>query len=353
MAFVVALAISVLATPIAGRLGRALGLVDRPADALKIHRAPVSILGGVGAVGAAFAAAAALGHPPSGWVLGAGALALALGLADDVRALPASARAAGPAAAGALLVAGGLRLEPLGVLGGAAMVFAAVACANAVNMLDGQDGLAGGLAAGAALGLAGVAGPGTGGGPELGLALTGALIGFLVWNRPPARVFLGNGGAYAVGVLLAALTAGPAGTGWPGLLAAAAGMGVFPTRRARPPWPAGCCHGSRWPRGTGCTPTTCWPTCCGAGGRSPWPSGAWAGPAWRCRSPYGARRSPWGSRSRPSPGRRLSAAASSCGPGLPAPYDGRRGGIDASDSWPGPPGPLACSEWRIVTWTFS
>ena len=48
-----------------------------------------------------------------------------------------------------------------------------------------------------------------------------------MWNRPPARIFLGDGGAYAVGVLLAASASQITSVGWSGLLAASACLGVF------------------------------------------------------------------------------------------------------------------------------
>ena len=93
-------------------------------------------------------------------------------------------------------------------------------------MVDGQDGLAGGLGAIAALGLAGVLAT-IGVSTVLPFALAGGLLGFLVWNRPPARVFLGDGGAYAAGVFLAASAAQATAEGWHGLLAAGACLGVF------------------------------------------------------------------------------------------------------------------------------
>jgi UDP-N-acetylmuramyl pentapeptide phosphotransferase/UDP-N-acetylglucosamine-1-phosphate transferase len=66
------------------------------------------------------------------------------------------------------------------------------------------------------------------GNPVLALAIAGALVGFLAWNLPPARVFLGNGGAYGLGALLTVLAAqATAGHGWHGLLAAALCLGVF------------------------------------------------------------------------------------------------------------------------------
>lgn len=229
MAFLLALGVALLLTPIAGRIGTRLRLVDRPAHELKIHRAPVPILGGAAVVGSALGAAGLLGSLIGGWLLGAVLLALVVGLVDDLRPLPAWVRAGCQAVAGLFLVAAGLRLEALGPLGAAGVVLAAVASANAVNLLDGQDGLAGGLALMAALGLAALAaGSRIPEAPELGLALAGALAGFLVWNRPPARIFLGNGGAYGLGVLLAALAAMVGGTaGWRGLLAAGTCLGVF------------------------------------------------------------------------------------------------------------------------------
>jgi UDP-GlcNAc:undecaprenyl-phosphate GlcNAc-1-phosphate transferase len=98
--------------------------------------------------------------------------------------------------------------------------------ANAVNLIDGQDGLAGGLGAIASVGLAAVIA--ANGNPVLALVVAGALVGFLAWNLPPARVFLGNGGAYGLGALLTVLAAqATAGHGWHGLLAAALCLGVF------------------------------------------------------------------------------------------------------------------------------
>jgi Fuc2NAc and GlcNAc transferase len=58
--------------------------------------------------------------------------------------------------------------------------------------------------------------------------VAGGLTGFLVWNFPRARVFLGNGGAYAAGTALAGLAAAlSARAGWPGLLAAGLCVGPF------------------------------------------------------------------------------------------------------------------------------
>ncbi|MCI0633988.1 MAG: hypothetical protein L0206_08760 [Actinobacteria bacterium] len=230
MPFVGALVVSLVLTPLAAKLGSLAGIVDRPGDDLKIHSDPVPVLGGPAVVVSTLAIAAAVGPGyPAAIAIGV-AVALAAGLLDDLRPMPPWSRVVLLAVAGSVLVAGGLRLDPLGLLAGVAMVLVTVACANATNLLDGQDGLVGGLGLIAALGLTALA---AGGGTSsdatmLGLALAGALAGFLVFNRPPARIYLGNGGAYAVGTLLAVLSAlVVARSGWEGVLTSGICLGVF------------------------------------------------------------------------------------------------------------------------------
>ncbi|HEV2928279.1 MAG TPA: hypothetical protein VGW74_06275, partial [Propionibacteriaceae bacterium] len=121
----------------------------------------------------------------------------------------------------------GLRIEALGALGAAGVILLVLLVANAVNVVDGQDGLAGGLALIGAAGLVGLEGGNAGGASwSVGLALAGGLVAFLLWNRPPARIFLGNGGAYAVGTLLS-VPAATAARGWIGLAAGILCLGVF------------------------------------------------------------------------------------------------------------------------------
>jgi len=213
-------------SPVFGRLGAAAGLVDRGADDLKIHRQPVPILGGLAVVTAGGIALAATGRSVPWALAGAVLVALLSGLVDDARPLPPWVRVLILFLAGAVLSSGFDRLAGTAMIGIALLV---VACANAVNIVDGQDGLAGGLSAiGAlALGLLGAIR-----GDEVAVAVAassvGALLGFLPWNWPRARLFLGNGGAYAVGVGLAFLAARVVAVdGWRGLLAAGACLGVF------------------------------------------------------------------------------------------------------------------------------
>ena len=229
MPFVVALAMAAVLSPVAGRVGTAVGLVDRPGEELKIHDRPVPVLGGAAVVASVLGTLAILGRPPPLAMTLAVMAALLAGTVDDLRPLPTWVRAVVQAGAGAVLVAGGMALGDPAVIGIVGLVAVSMACTNAVNLVDGQDGLVAGVAALAALGLA-VVNSLAGGSDGLmaGLALAGALIGFLLWNRPPARVFLGNGGAYGVGILLAVLAARTVSVlGWKGLLAAGLCLGVF------------------------------------------------------------------------------------------------------------------------------
>jgi phospho-N-acetylmuramoyl-pentapeptide-transferase len=84
-------------------------------------------------------------------------------------------------------------------------VIAIVGAANAVNLTDGMDGLAGGLAIIAVGGLVLLL-PGAGAGEKaVAMTLCGAIAAFLVFNRYPARVFMGDTGALAIGYALAAM----------------------------------------------------------------------------------------------------------------------------------------------------
>ncbi|HYT69345.1 MAG TPA: hypothetical protein VEL51_23195 [Vicinamibacterales bacterium] len=75
---------------------------------------------------------------------------------------------------------------------------------NAINLLDNMDGLAAGVSAIAALALAAVFRVELGSISTLLYALGGSLLGFLLWNRHPARIFMGNCGSLAIGGILAA-----------------------------------------------------------------------------------------------------------------------------------------------------
>ena len=233
MPFFVAVALALVLTWAARRLGLATGLVDRPpaapppgAEHLKIHSVPIPVLGGLGVVAAVGGALLVAGADLPLLAVAGVVMATVVGLVDDARPQPASVRMAALAVA-EVPIAAGLPLDELGLSARVGGVVLLLLLTNAVNLIDGQDGLAGGLGAIASVGLAAVIAA-NGANPVLALAVAGALVGFLAWNLPPARVFLGNGGAYGLGALLTVLAAqATIGHGWHGLLAAALCLGVF------------------------------------------------------------------------------------------------------------------------------
>lgn len=220
MDFLIALGVALAITPIAGWAGRRAGLVDPSGDPLKIHMRPVPAAGGVAVVVALLVVA----RPPAAATAGIVA-ALAAGLIDDVKPQPPAVRLVLLAVAGSL-IGTSVGAGAVGMVVGIGLV---LLCSTSVNMIDGQDGLASGLGAISAAALALVASRlGIAGAYGAGLALTGALVGFLPWNFPRARIFLGNGGAYAAGAALAYIaTLVVAGDGWHGLILSGACLGVF------------------------------------------------------------------------------------------------------------------------------
>ncbi len=195
VALAIAFGIALVATPLAALVARRLNVVDRPGP-LKIQTAPVPYLGGL-AVFAALAGPIGYTHPVLLVPLG---LLLVLGLADDLGEIRPKLRLMLELAIG--LVGGAAVPAPgrLGVLVTAAFI---VGLVNAVNLLDGLDGLASGVVLASAVGFAVVGGPAR----IPSLALAGALAGFLCFNRPPARIYLGDSGAYLCGGGLALLAA--------------------------------------------------------------------------------------------------------------------------------------------------
>jgi UDP-GlcNAc:undecaprenyl-phosphate GlcNAc-1-phosphate transferase len=220
-------------------LGPRLGLVDAPtSNELKVHTRPTPLLGGVGVFGGIHLGMAIEEVFAPALFVGT-LLVLILGLADDRLDLPPKLRLAAEIGAAGVLVA--MMDSGLGSPGGFGFgVVLVVAAINAVNLLDGLDGLVGSTALIAAVGVA-WAGNEILDSWTLGAVLGAALVGFLVFNWQPARIFLGDNGAYTIGMVLAysALVTTPAGVGSM-LLIAVGVLGVFLTdlvvtilRRAR------------------------------------------------------------------------------------------------------------------------
>ena len=217
LAALVAFAVAAALTPLVARLARRLGAVD-DVKARGLARAPTPLLGGLAIFAGAFVAALAF-EPDNGRmraIFGAAALITAVGALDDVVDLHPLTKLTGQVAAGVVLVLGGVTVDnftlpfvhrvELHELGGPLTVLGLVALMNVVNFSDGVDGLAAGVCAISAVAFAIIAFDlGQNAAAVLAAIVCGAALGFLVFNFPPASIFMGDCGAQLLGLLLGAV----------------------------------------------------------------------------------------------------------------------------------------------------
>ncbi|HWE35250.1 MAG TPA: MraY family glycosyltransferase [Isosphaeraceae bacterium] len=231
VAFAVSVALGAAVRKVAPRVG----LVDRPGGR-KAHKEPTPLGGGVaiwltvGLVLGLGALAVAIGRdrlPPElarhaegllgrggkmATLYGLATMIMLMGLADDRYGLGWKLRLAVQFAMATALVLGGVRVTlfpPFSgpIVSGTLTVFWVVGLTNAFNFLDNMDGLAAGVGLiAAALFAAAQLAVGSLFVPAVLLVLVGALAGFLVHNRHPARLFMGDAGSNFLGFLLGALT---------------------------------------------------------------------------------------------------------------------------------------------------
>ncbi len=222
-------------TPVVRWIGFKVGAVVEP-DERRVHLRPTATAGGAAmylAFLAAFGLASRLetfrsaftsSSEPLGIVIGASVMFF-VGAADDLRPVSPPAKVAGQVLAGSLLYLFGVTMfyvrVPFGGLWALSpdivplvTVLWVVLMANAINLIDGLDGLAAGVLAIAAgafylysqqLAHAGLI-EGAGVGPLVALVTLGLCVGFLQHNFHPARIFMGDGGALMLGLLMAAAT---------------------------------------------------------------------------------------------------------------------------------------------------
>jgi UDP-GlcNAc:undecaprenyl-phosphate GlcNAc-1-phosphate transferase len=242
--FLIAMAISWWLTPEIRARALRLGLVDKPGEERRIHQVPIPRLGGVAiyfsvmltvtlliAITGRFPKDARAGEGLAGIALG-GTLIFVLGLIDDLESLPAKVKFLVQLLAGIAAYSLGVRIKSiplpstmdinlgfchfhggtpieLGIWALPLTVIWLVGMANAVNLIDGMDGLAAGVSAISSLTIWSVALAPSIDRPYAALAaavLAGALLGFLRWNFNPARIFLGDSGAYLAGFILGAIS---------------------------------------------------------------------------------------------------------------------------------------------------
>jgi UDP-GlcNAc:undecaprenyl-phosphate GlcNAc-1-phosphate transferase len=232
LAFLVAMAVAALLTPLAARFARRVGAVDRLTDR-GLARQETPLLGGLAILAGVLVAAAIWmpatinlarsphAAPGSGgtvhtWAIILGACVIALvGAIDDARDLRPQWKLLGQIAAAVIAVEGGVQVSDvtlpfIGALqfpneGGLLTVIGLVGVMNVVNFSDGVDGLAAGVCTIDGVAFSIIAFDLQGGGSAVGVlaAMTaGAALGFLFHNFHPASVFMGDSGSNLLGYLL-------------------------------------------------------------------------------------------------------------------------------------------------------
>lgn len=227
LTFATAVVIGLVATPLVRGYAHRRGLLDQPGGR-KVHRVAIPRLGGIAmaiafgvALGAAIIVSPDLGamgglrpnRAPE--ILLGVALLLLVGVVDDVRGMRALVKLTLQVAVAAITWWLGLSVDrlhlpwgivDLGILSLPITVAWIVAVINAVNLIDGLDGLASGVVL-TALGAFGLLAAGDGIDPTLPLiaATAGAAVGFLAYNLHPATIIMGDTGSMFLGFVVAAI----------------------------------------------------------------------------------------------------------------------------------------------------
>ena len=226
-----------------------LGLLDRPDNRRKLHKKPVAVGGGVAVLASTVLVIVGLLYVPNPWrhrleaavpwlipLLVASLIIVAVGLIDDRLRLNGRYKLLGQLGAALVLTFGGQIIErvhvfgldiDLGLLAIPFTVFWLLGAINSVNLLDGIDGLATMLGFILVTTISVMAflnhHPGI---PIVGLVFASSLLGFLVFNFPPATIFLGDAGSMLIGLVVGALAIRGALKG-PGTVLLAAPLAVW------------------------------------------------------------------------------------------------------------------------------
>ncbi|MGB2757343.1 MAG: MraY family glycosyltransferase [Acidimicrobiia bacterium] len=233
--FAVAAGVTAATTPLMVMLAKRLNILAIPSSDRHVHTKPTPLLGGASmflGLLAAILVASRMDHfasifngssEPLGLLAGAGAM-FAVGLVDDVKGVSPPAKLAGQVLAGSLMAVFGLTMYYFRVpfasdnflvlptdIAPIVTVLWVVLMANAINLIDGLDGLASGIVAIAGMGLflysdrllrnnllepSNIS-------QLVAVIMVGMCLGFLPFNFTPARLFMGDAGAMLLGVMMA------------------------------------------------------------------------------------------------------------------------------------------------------
>ena len=230
-ALVISVVIAFVTCPLSIRLAHKLGVIDKPKDARRVHKKPIPRFGGM----AIFLGSMAAMLIPAGMndkikvAMIGGLLMYLLGITDDILDIKPVVKFLGQLIIASGVYALGVRITFISNYFGAAVtdshanvilstgvayiitVLWIVGITNAVNLMDGLDGLAAGSVAIMSLCLAYIAyihGARLGSMPVCIalVAVAGGCIGFLPYNFSPAKTFMGDGGALYLGYMIAVLS---------------------------------------------------------------------------------------------------------------------------------------------------
>lgn len=213
--------ITALLTPLTIFIAPRIGAMDIPKDKRRVHNKPMPRFGGMAIyigimVGLAVFAMQDSRIPP---VMVGCTIIYVIGVVDDIKEMRPAVKFIGQVAAATVVFAMGLRIEFItNWFGSGHMEFGMVACyfltviwlagiTNAVNLMDGLDGLAAGITCISAVCIAYVSYIHGWYVPTIGMmVVAGACAGFLPFNFHPAKTFMGDGGSQVLGFAVAALS---------------------------------------------------------------------------------------------------------------------------------------------------
>jgi UDP-GlcNAc:undecaprenyl-phosphate/decaprenyl-phosphate GlcNAc-1-phosphate transferase len=202
----IAFAVATLSMPLAKWAALRYGIVSVPyTEATHQQRKP--LMGGA-AIVLAILLALAIGHVLPLWMLGGTAALFAVGLVDDATVLRPRRKLLLQIVVVLFVLATGptMRLAPWPLVNAALTGFFLLSTINAFNLIDGLDGLAAGVGIIVAAGVTAISlRHGDAVGACQSLVIAGALAGFLIYNLHPASIFMGDGGALPLGLLLGAM----------------------------------------------------------------------------------------------------------------------------------------------------
>ena len=225
-AFLTALAVSAFGAPVLAIGAQRFGIVDRPDNHRKLHRqavplvgGPVILLSGIAGLAVAYLADPYVLYDSRGdaafltALLVASLIIVALGLIDDRFGIRGRQKLAGQLVAALVMLAANITISRITVFGTVIefghfapiiTICWIIGAINALNLIDGVDGLASTTGVILSLSIAAVTFilDGRHDGLLVALILAGSLCGFLIHNFPPARMFLGDSGSMLIGLVL-------------------------------------------------------------------------------------------------------------------------------------------------------